>query len=81
MNAHAVIAVLPEKVREDVEMAAFRNYIASCVRVITENTAAVCNGSFVKVNYSDIINPRKVVKKDAEDIISEVIENAGLEVI
>ena len=62
-------------------MAAYRNYIASCARVITENTAAVCHGSFIKMNYSDIINPPKKVEQSADDIISDVIKNAGLEVI
>lgn len=81
LNIKAILSVLSEKIKEDAEADIFRNYMASCARIITENTAAVCNGSFITAQYQDIIHNRLTDSRTAEDIISEVVSGAGLEVI
>ncbi len=62
--------------------AAFRVYVCDCLRLITENTAKYVGGSYMKMHYSDIIAEKKPQpEKSAEEIITEVTKNAGLEVI
>ena len=81
LSIRAILSVLADKIKEDAETDIFRNYIASCARVITENTAAVCNGSFITAQYKDIIHHKAADLRTAEDIVNEVVSGAGLEVI
>jgi hypothetical protein len=41
------------------ENVAFRDYVATCLRVMTENTANGCRGSFLKTDFRDLIKGKK----------------------
>ena len=60
--------------KQEQEEKAYRNYIAECLRVITENTAKSGGGSYMQIKYYDIINPKPVDNRTAEDIISGIKE-------
>ena len=55
-------------------------YYAECLRIITENTAKMCGGSYMKAKLDDIINPKPVEKRTGEEIAADIIKHAGIEV-
>lgn len=60
---------------------AYRIYVADCLRIISENTAKVCGGSYITAKLYDIINPKPVEKRTGEEIAADIIKLAGIEVI
>lgn len=59
----------------------FRDYIARCARLLTENTAKICSGSYIRKEYTDLIELKPQDNRSAEEIIADVTEKAGIEVI
>lgn len=80
MSAKAIISTLPTKIRQDAEKAVWEDYVAQCLRVITENTAKAVQGGYVAKEYRDIIHPQ-TSDKTADEIIDELIANAEIEVM
>ena len=60
---------------------AVKIYYAECLRIITENTAKMGDGSYITAKLSDIINPKPVEKRTGEEIAADIIKRAGIEVI
>lgn len=60
---------------------AYRIYVADCLRIISENTAKMSNGSYVTAKFSDIISHKKVENRTGEEIAADIIKRAGIEVI
>ena len=60
---------------------AYRIYVTDCLRIISENTAKVGGGSYITAKFSDIINPKPVDNRTGEEIASDIIKRAGIEVI
>lgn len=65
IGARAVISTIGYKIKQDIETDAYRNYIARCLRILTENTSApagYCSGgkigSYLQFDFDDIINPK-----------------------
>ena len=56
-------------------------YFAECLRIITENTAKMVGGSYMKAKFADIINPKPVDNRTGEEIAADIIKRAGIEVI
>ena len=67
--------------QKEQEDKAVKIYYAECIRVITENTAKMGGGSYITAKLSDIINPKPVEKRTGEEIASDIIKRAGIEVI
>lgn len=80
MSAKAIISTISIKIRQDREREVWEDYVAQCLRVISENTAKAVQGVFVGKEYRDIINPN-TVSKTADEIINEIIAVAEIEVI
>jgi hypothetical protein len=40
------------------EEKAYKIYVADCLRLITENTAASVGGSYITMRWADVINPQ-----------------------
>ena len=59
---------------------AYRIYVTDCLRMVTENTAKLSQGSYTAVKFYDIINPNPKDERSGEEIVAEVINKAGLEV-
>ena len=60
---------------------AYRIYISDCLRIISENTAKICGGSYIVAKFADIINPKPVDNRTGEEIAADIIKLAGIEVI
>ena len=81
MSARGVINTLPEKIKADTEDEFYRNYIARCARLLTENTGKMALGGYITTEYDDIIHPKNVAPAKAEEIIEDIISRSGIEVI
>ena len=60
---------------------AYRIYVSECLRMISENTAKISNGSYTVAKFEDIINPKPVDNRTGEEIAADIIKLAGIEVI
>ena len=60
---------------------AYRIYVSDCLRIISENTAKICGGSYITAKLADIINPKPVDNRTGEEIAADIINRAGIEVI
>ena len=60
---------------------AYRIYVTDCLRIISENTAKMCGGSYITAKLADIINPKPVEDRTGEEIAADIIKRAGIEVI
>ena len=60
---------------------AYRIYVSDCLRIISENTARISNGSYVTAKFTDIINPKPVDNRTGEEIAADIIKRAGIEVV
>ena len=64
--------------KKEQEDKAVKIYYAECLRIITENTAKMCGGSYITVKFYDIINPKPVGNQTGEEIAADVIKRLGL---
>lgn len=71
MSARAIIATLPDKITEDVEREIYRDYMARCARITTENVAKLAQGSYLKTDYADIIRPKDEAVADTANTPGE----------
>ena len=60
---------------------AYRIYVTDCLRMATENTAKMSQGSYTVARFYDIINPKPVDNRAGEEIAADIINRAGIEVI
>ena len=60
---------------------AYRIYVADCLRMATENTAKMSQGSYTAARFYDIINPKPIDNRTGEEIATDIINRAGIEVI
>ena len=60
---------------------AYRIYVTDCLRMETENTAKMSQGSYTAARFYDIINPKPVDNRTGEEIAAYIINRAGIEVI
>ena len=60
---------------------AYRIYVTDCLRIISENSAKMVGGSYMKAKFTDIINPKPVDNRTGEEIAADIIKLAGIEVI
>ena len=59
---------------------AYRIYVSDCLRIISENTAKMCGGSYITAKLADIINPKPSDNRTGEEIAADIINRAGIEV-
>ena len=60
---------------------AYRIYVTDCLRMATENTAKMSQGSYATVRFYDFINPKPVDNRSGNEIAADIIKRAGIEVI
>ena len=58
--------------QKEQEEKAVRNYYAECLRIMTENTAKVGGGSYIEAKLQDILDPKPVDNRTADDIIEGI---------
>lgn len=72
MSSKAILATLHYKIKEDIEQEVWREYMARCARICTENTACLGNGRYISVEYDDIIN-KKTQTNQKQGVATEKI--------
>ena len=60
---------------------AYRIYVTDCLRMATENTAKLSQGTYTAARFYDIINQKPIVNRTGEEIAADIIKRAGIEVI
>ena len=59
----------------------YREYITDCLQKISENTAKQSGGTYVSARFADLVKPKPVDNRTAEQVVADVAKAAGLEVI
>lgn len=71
-----------DQLRREQEEKVYRNYIADCLKVITENTAKSAMGEayYITNRLADIIDPNPAAEeeKTGDEIAEEIMKKAGL---
>lgn len=52
----------------------YKNYVTEALRYLTENTAKAHGGSYLKVRYSELIEPIKEETRTADEIVEDLRE-------
>ena len=58
--------------KQEQEEKATKIYYAECLRIISENTAKFCGGGYVQVKLSDMLDPKPVDNRTADEIIKGI---------
>jgi hypothetical protein len=56
------------------EEKAVKLYCAECLRIIGENTAKLCEGSYTTVKLSDILDPKPTEERTSDEVIGNIKE-------
>ena len=64
---HCTLAFLQNKKQQS-----YQYYIAECLRIISENTAKFGGGSYVQVKIQDVLEPKPVDNRTADDVIESI---------
>ena len=66
--------------REQQDMA-YRIFVTDCLRMITQSTAAVCQGTYMDARFADFINGKPADTRTGDEIAVDIIRRAGIEVV
>ena len=58
--------------QKEQEEKAVKFYYAECLRIMTENTAKMGGGSYIQAKLQDILDPKPVDNRTADDIIEGI---------
>ena len=58
--------------QKEQEEKAVKIYYAECLRIMTENTAKMGGGSYIEAKLQDILDPKPVDNRTADDIIDGI---------
>ena len=72
MGIKAILSTLPYKLNTETERELWMNYMARCSRIISENTANMVQGSFISLDYEDIIHKKPQVKQKPGDVSKKI---------
>lgn len=81
VRARAYLSILPMELKKQCEREILRRYITDGIQMITQNTAGCDKRLYLSIGYEDIINPKPVENRSAEDIVADVVKNAGLKLV
>ena len=69
------------ELKKQCEREILRRYITDGIQMITQNTAGRDERLYLSIGYEDIISPKLVGNRSAEDIVADVMKNAGLKLV
>ena len=72
MSARAILVTLEYKIKEDAKTDAYRIYLARATQILTENTANAFGGKSMSMSYEELINPKPVDNRSADEIIDGI---------
>lgn len=78
ISAVGLIRLLPLLLQNEQKKLTYQMYVSECLRIITENTAKLSGGEYIRQKYQDIVNPRHQETKSCEEITAEVVKKCGL---
>ena len=81
VRARAYLSILPMELKKQCEREILRRYITDGIQMITENTAVHEGQSYLSIRYEDITHPKPEESRSAEDIVADVVKNAGLKLV
>ena len=58
--------------QKEQEEKAVKIYYAECLRIMTENTAKMGGGSYIEAKLQDILDPKPVDNRTADEIIEGI---------
>ena len=58
--------------QKEQEEKAVKIYYAECLRIMTENTAKMGGGSYIHIKLQDILDPKPIDNRTADDIIEGI---------
>ena len=58
--------------QKEQEEKAVKIYYAECLRIMTENTAKMGGGSYIQAKLQDILDPKPVENRTADEIIEGI---------
>ena len=58
--------------KQEQEEKATRIYCSECLRIISENTAKIGGGSYIQAKLADILDPKPVDTRTADEIIGGI---------
>ena len=58
--------------QKEQEEKAVRIYYAECLRIMTENTAKMGGGSYIEAKLQDILDPKPIDNRTADEIIEGI---------
>ena len=70
LRGSAILSALPTILKQQSLDDAYNNYIAECLRIMTENTARYAGGRFIEFSFDDIVSPKP--QKSAEEIVEGI---------
>lgn len=80
LKVRTYISVLPAAIKQRMKDEMYQEYISESLRIIGENTAKYVNGQYLKVKFSEIVNPRPEETRTSDEVINymkEKITNVG----
>jgi hypothetical protein len=69
------------ELKKQCEREILRRYITDGIQMITQNTAGFDKRLYLSIGYEDIIRPKPEESRSAEDIVADVMKNAGLKLV
>lgn len=62
------------KFRKDNLDTTYRIYVTDALKIIAENTSKYAGGSYMKIRFSEIINPKPEETRTADEIITGITD-------
>lgn len=78
MGIRAIVTTLAYKVQQDVEQDVYKNYVAQCLRILTENSAVVATyysgegAPYMSCDYTDIVNTEPVKQYNEGEVAEKI---------
>jgi hypothetical protein len=77
MRARGYLAAFPTLLKEHVKKEIYQNYTAETERMMLENMAKLCGGSYIEQKYADLVNFKPQETRTEEEIIARVKRALG----
>lgn len=68
------MASIVERLKMNAEEELYRSYMSRASRIMTETLANKLGGQYLKMEYDDLLNPKKIDNRNSEEIISDMKE-------
>lgn len=52
--------------------------MTDAMRIVTENTAKICGGDYIRARYVDVIDPKPQDTRSCEEITEDIVSRCGL---